>query len=501
MTSTAGRPGVLVGTSMRTHAVINLTAALIRTGAAVVSTPLTIRLCGADEFGRWAFLLSIATILTSLDFGLPTTLNLYLAHAPAAESSRTASRIAYATVCAALVSLAIGVVAAVLVLGAPHVAVGHRFIAAGLDVPLAASIAVFVGTRIWGNAAAAFLQARMRYVAANVIGLLFVIVVGVAVPWSAALGHGARTFMEINAVASALACVAYGSALRAEIGPLRALWLKTHEWTEMVRFGMTIWLGTAGGLLFSQFDRVVVGFVLGAHELGLYAAATQVSSQINALSAIPVQPLLPHLASRLDGPRRQEDAAGLLTSALRINTAMALGLSGLIVVYAPVVSSIIIANGDARAMTTCLRILATVYGVYSLNAVGFYVLFAIRRAGRLTVITIGSGLLTLITIAVAAREGGLTGAALGNATFVLTLLLTWTALRAFQVSLKVWFALVRLPLCLWAGLIAVSSGLDLEGLVPVTAVAAIFLLSIAAWVVWPGRGGRPVWATERLGTP
>lgn len=501
MRSTADRPADAGGVSIRRHASINLTAAILRTGASVLSTPLTIRFCGAEEFGRWAFLLSIATLLSVLDFGLPTTLNVYLARGEADQAHRTASRTAYAVACAAVVSLVMGLIAAMLVLGAPQVQAGRRFITAVPDLPLAASLALFVASRIWGNAASAFLQARMRYVASNVIGLVFVVAVGIAVPWAAALGHGARTFMHINAVASVLVFVGYGAALRQEIGPWRALSLKTQEWREMAWFGWSTWLGNLGGMMFSQLDRVIVGFLLGARELGMYAAATQVTAQINALSAIPVQPLLPHLASRLHGDRQRDDVSRLLTSALTINTAMALGLSGLIAIYAPVISRIIIASEDARAMTTCLRILATIYGVYSLNAVGFYALFAIRRAGRLTVINMGAGVLTLVTIALAARYGGLTGAALGNAMYVVTLLLTWTALRELQVPARVWFTVVRVPLCLWAGLIAVSSGLGLQGLLPVSIVAAIFLASIAGWALWPGRGGRPVWATGRFNAP
>lgn len=466
----------------------------------MLSTPLTIRLCGAEEFGRWAFLLSIATLLSVLDFGLPTTLNVYLSHGQADDPRRTASRTMYAIICASVVSLVMGIVAAALVLGAPQVQAGRRFITASANLPLAASMALFVSTRIWGNAASAFLQARMRYVASNVIGLLFVIAIGIAVPWAAALGHGAQTFLHVNAIASALVFVVYVAALRPEIGPLRALSLNTREWREMARFGWSTWLGNLGGMMFSQLDRVVVGFLLGARELGMYAAATQVTAQINALSAIPVQPLLPHL-SRLDGSRRREDAFGLLTSALTINTAMALALSGLIAAWAPIISRLIMPGQDALAMATCLRILATIYGVYSLNAVGFYALFAIRRAGWISAISIGAGMLTLVTIALAARYGGLTGAAFGNGTFVLTLLLTWTALREFQISTSVWFRIVRLPVCLWGGLIAVCSGLDLQELPAISLLSALFLVSIAGWALLPGRGGRPAWATGRFSAP
>ena len=57
------------------------------------------------------------------------------------------------------------------------------------------------------------------------------------------------------------------------------------------RYSMMSWLTAMGGVLFAQMDKVIVGSALGTMELGIYAAITNVTNQINVLSALPVQPM------------------------------------------------------------------------------------------------------------------------------------------------------------------------------------------------------------------
>lgn len=474
---------------MRRQGAINLAGALIKVAAAVVGTPLTINYCGLGEFGRWSFLLSVATILATTDLGLPTTVNVYLAPGlGGGRAAATSARVSYVAVSSVLVAIAMGVVASGFVLVGPSVAATRKFFTPGpSDFVLAASMGLFVASRILATVAAAFLQAEQNYRAFVLIGLTFVLPTAVGLPLAALFGFDARAFLHLHTAFSVISLLAYlipVARMRRQHAWRFAV--DRQEWSGMARFGIGSWLGSAGGIVFSQFDRVVIGILLSVPQLGIYAACTQVTSQINALSAIPVQPLLPYVARYAhDIQSHLSDLRTLVSDAIRVNTAVALGLSGLIAVCAPVVAAVLVEPPDTAAVTSTLRILAAVYGVYSLNAVGFYCLFATHDVKRLCFITIGSGLLSLGTIAIGAQVAGLTGAAIGNATYVATLALAVVALRRFDMSVVLWLRMIRVPLCAWASVVGFAVLFDIQGIAAIMVSATLFLVVLLTWAFTP----------------
>jgi O-antigen/teichoic acid export membrane protein len=471
---------------MRRQGAINLAGALVKSAAAIVATPLTLMFCGLEEFGRWAFLISVATVVATTDFGLPTTVTVYMSHKSDTGSSLAMSvRATYIGVASLVVALLMGGIAAGVVFAGPHLSVMQKFFVAGsVDVRLAVSMGLFVGTRILANVTAAFLQAETNYRAFVMIGLTFVLPTAVGMPLAARFGFDARAFLHLHTFFSIVNLFAYLAAV-GQIGR-RYGWrfaVDWHEWSGMTRFGFGSWLGAAGGILFSQLDRVLVGILLSTHQLGIYAASTQIASQINALSAIPVQPLLPYVSKFAHNITfHLRELQSLLSEAIRMNTAVALGLSGIVVILAPTVAAILVETPDAEVVTSTLRILGIVYGGYSLNAVGFYSLFATHDVKRLCVITVGSGILTLATVAAGAQLGGLIGAAIGNVSFVATLALTIVALRRFGMSITLWLRMVALPLTAWGLVVGFTLVLHIENTIATLISATLLSFVLIAWL-------------------
>jgi O-antigen/teichoic acid export membrane protein len=474
---------------MRKQGAINLAGALVRIAAAVVAMPLTVRFCGLEEFGRWSFLLSIGTVLATCDFGLPTTVTVYVSREFCHEPDPAVSaRVSYVAVSSLLVATAMGLIAVGIMLVGPFLPATQKFFGVGrVDIVLAASMGLFVGSRVLTNVAAAFLQAAANYAAFVSIGLIFVLPTAVGLPLAAYYGFDAVAFLHIHTIFSIGTLLAYlvaCSAMRRERG-WRGV-VDRREWAGMARFGLGSWLGSAGGILFSQLDRVVVGMLLSAQQLGIYAAATLVTSQINALSAIPVQPLLPFVARYahdINGHLRELRI--LVSNAIRVNTAIALALSALSFVYAPVIAAAVVQPDSVSALTSALRTLSIVYGAYSLNAVGFYCMFATHDLRRLCLITIGSGLLTLVAIAMGAQVAGLMGAAIGNLPYVLTLTLTAIAIRRFGMSVVLWLRIIWVPLCAWAAVIVFAIVFDIRGPIAASILAVLLLVNTVIWVFRP----------------
>jgi O-antigen/teichoic acid export membrane protein len=204
------------------------------------------------------------------------------------------------------------------------------------------------------------------------------------------------------------------------------------------------------------------------------------TSQINALSAIPVQPLLPYVARYAhDMSAHLRELQLLVAGAIRVNGVVALGLSGLVLVCAPAIAAVLVQPDDVAAVISTMRILAVIYGVYSLNAVGFYSLFATHDVRRLCLITVGSGLLTLATIALGARLAGLTGAAIGNASYVATLALTMVAIRRFGLPVGSWLRMLLVPVGAWAAAVVIAVTFD--GMAVASIPATLLLLGMMAW--------------------
>jgi O-antigen/teichoic acid export membrane protein len=349
--------------------------------------------------------------------------------------------------------------------------------------------------------AAAFLQASMNYRAYVAIGLTFVLPTALGMPLMALVGLDSRAFLHLHTIFSIANLLAYLSAVSAI--RRKNQWrfaIDWQEWLRITQFGMMSWAGASGGMLFSQLDRVLVGIMLGTHPLGIYAAATQIASQINALSAIPVQPLLPSVSRFAHNiPVHLRELQTLAAEAVTMNTVVALGLSGIIVIFAPAIAAILVEPVDAGPLISTLRILGTVYGLYSLNAVGFYSLFATHDVKRLCIITIGSGLFTLATIVAGAKISGLVGAAIGNVTFVTTLALTVVALRRFDMSVMIWLRTLAIPLSLWAVVIGLTIGLRVENTIAAVISAILLSLALISWsFVRPLANHLPVVATKNV---
>jgi O-antigen/teichoic acid export membrane protein len=93
-----------------------------------------------------------------------------------------------------------------------------------------------------------------------------------------------------------------------------------------------------------------------------------------------------------------------------------------------------------------LQIAAVIYALYSLNAPGFYVLYAVGGARTNAGVVLFSGVVSLSLILLGARYLGLLGALAGNAGYLLTLLLIVYGLKRVGIALRHYLAWISFPL-------------------------------------------------------
>jgi O-antigen/teichoic acid export membrane protein len=217
------------------------------------------------------------------------------------------------------------------------------------------------------------------------------------------------------------------------------------------------WLTTLGSALFSQCDRLIVGSILDTRILGIYAAITSITAQINTFSSLPIQPLLPRL-SQLIAKQNSEPSQlkEQVKQALLVNGIVALGLGGTLLTLAPFIIKIIIPTGANNEYLFAFRLATIIYSLYSMNGVGYYILFSINAVNISLIIQLFSGGFSLLFIGFASYFFGLTGAIIGNAGYLIVWLLNIRAMRKLNIPSIVWIKWIKF-LLVWFLIVSIIS--------------------------------------------
>lgn len=189
--------------------------------------------------------------------------------------------------------------------------------------------------------------------------------------------------------------------VRRFLGPV-GLWPSFHfqETKVLLRLGVFAWLDAIGGLIFAQFDRILLGVSLGALVVAPYALCIQFTQPIYALTASALSFLFPYL-SQCSGRLSRSELKRILLKACACNFAIvACGVTilflagnrlirlwaGPVVAHtaAPILSPIVLSSGLAGLSVT---------GTYAMQALGLF-----RTVAGLSLISRAAMLLVMILL-------------------------------------------------------------------------------------------------------
>lgn len=231
---------------------------------------------------------------------------------------------------------------------------------------------------------------------------------------------------------------------------LRPVWNRPKA-NSIIRYSLTTWIGLLGIGLFSQVDRLIVGAILGSAMLGFYAAVTSVTVQINTLSAMFVQPQFPVITQLLTNRAANLPQLGdRVRQAVAMNAVGSLGLGTLLLAVSAFILPILIPRFEIELLTA-FRIIIVIYSLYSMNAVGTYVLFGADQIRLSSTLVLCCGLVALGLIALGACSLGIVGSMIGNAGYVGTLAVYWFAMQQLTLARWEWLAWIRVPLGTFLG--------------------------------------------------
>lgn len=429
----------------------NAAAGAIRIGLAVLTIPVLIRLIGVEEYGLWTLTSAVVAMVNLAEAGLSTTTTVFVSQDISREDTESLSQTLTITfgamlILATLAAIALWFGAEDLVNFFPKLE-NRQHLAAVQALQIAGLV---VWTRLLQQVIIGVEQAYQQYAAMNILMTLQSVASNLGLLVVAGLGGNTVGLMQYQAIINLGILVAhiwFGWSLIRDI-KLHPVWSR-EKILVITSYSLMTWLASVGGVLFTQCDRIIIGTLLGTGVLGIYAAITNITMQINTLSALPVQPLLPAISSvmakqSIDQTIVQSQAK----QALQINSLVALGIGSALLTLAPFVLREILTNAPYYDSIVPFRIAIIIYSLYSVNAVGFYVLFGMNAAMDCMTIQLISGVVSLILITIGANTLGLLGAILGNVGYLGVCLLTLLAMKKLHIPISLWSIWLKFPL-LW----------------------------------------------------
>jgi len=436
----------------------NTAGGIIRLGLAILTIPLLIRLIGIEEYGLWTLASSVIAIVGLAEAGLTTATTVFVSKDLGKEDIDGLSQTLTVTIGAMLILSTIAAIA--LWFGAEGIVSIFTKLDNTQQLTLAKALqlgGLVVWARLLQQVLVGVEQAYQRY---GLISLLntsqsALITLGMLV----IAYRGGRTialmqWQTVAAVAVLLSHVWVVQSLLKTVN-LRLTWSK-YKGIAVGRYSVMIWLSSFGSALFARGDRLIVGSLLGTQSLGAYAAITDITAQINSLSSLPIQPLLPNLSKlTTNGDINQPKLHEQVKQALQINSFIALAIGGGLLTFAHEILNLVVTPSNSKEeyiVSFCIVVI--IYSIYSINAVGYYILLALNAANKCMIIQIISGVLSLLLTTIGSSKFGLVGASIGNSGYLLVGLLTVFSMKQLSIPFKQWIKWLQWPL-LWFTLVVV----------------------------------------------
>lgn len=410
----------------------NTLGSVLRLVVSLLTVPLLIRFIGSEEYGLWTLVSATVGLLGLASAGLSTSTTVFVSQDLANEDVNGISK-TLTIIFGSMFILATTAACAVWISAAHLMSLFSKLdpeqVVRAVQALKVSGLVVWL--QLFEQILVGLQQAYQQYGTINVlntVSLLFRNVGLLVIGWFAGETVALMQWTLVTAAASLIGHGYVSFQLIRHIN-LRPIFDRHRGWA-IVNYSLMTWLTSIGGILFTQLDRFIIGSVLGTKELGIYAAITNITQQINTLSSVPVQPLLPEISSLI--AKKDLDILKIKKSikqAFEINALIALGLGGSLFIFAPIILKAMISDAISSELIFAFRSAIIIYALYSLNAVGFFTLLGVNLVGKCMSIRFGSAALSLLLIYWGASQWGLVGACLGNGGYLLTLLMNYMAIK------------------------------------------------------------------------
>lgn len=191
---------------------------------------------------------------------------------------------------------------------------------------------------------------------------------------------------------------------------------------EVVYYSFNTWLGYAGNVLFNQFDKIILGLITTPYVLGAYAAIISITTYINSLATVGLQPLIPKVAKLF--PQfylNKNKIYRVFKFSLQFNTILVFCLGLFMMPFLDyILYDIMDIEKNNINLPLYFFIAIVIYSLNSLYVPGFYTLLAIKESKIVGRVQLFSAIFSLFFVFILGSSFGIMGAIIGNIGFMLS---------------------------------------------------------------------------------
>ncbi|MDJ0733755.1 MAG: oligosaccharide flippase family protein [Nostocaceae cyanobacterium] len=433
----------------------NSLAGLIRIGISILTIPVLIRTLGIEEYGLWTLASSVVVMVTLAEAGLSTATTVFVSQDLGRKDVNGLSQTL--TISFAAILILATLAAAVLSLGAEEIITLFPKLGQSQQLKVIQAMQIgglVVAARLLQQALIGVEQAYQRYDLMNILNTMQWLLLSIGMLVVAMLGGRTVELMQWQGLISVVSLLSHVWIVRSLLQDVK-LCLSWSQKKAMAvgSYSLMMWLNTLGSTVFSRGDRLIVGSLLGSQMVGVYAAITDVTAQINSFSALPVQPLLPTLSNLIENHDiNRHQLQQQVKQATQINGLVALGMGASLITLSPFIVRIFFSQQTTGEYITLFCIATVIYAFYSCHAVGYYSLLATEAVNTCAFIQLLGSFSSLLLIAFGTYNFGLIGAIFGNSGYLTTFLVTVFGMRRLSISSYFWLKWLLFPLS-WFSLV------------------------------------------------
>lgn len=214
-------------------------------------------------------------------------------------------------------------------------------------------------------------------------------------------------------------CLIFGTflqfrQLRKFLGAV-SLWphFQSKETRVLLGLGVFVWLQALGGVVFGQFDRILLGISLGALAVAPYSLCVQFAQPISGLTASGLNFLFPYLSGRASTISPAELKRTLL-KAFTCNLLLVAGGAGMLLVFGDRLIRIWAGSAVAHSAARILPPIVLGSALMGLGVTGTYAMQALGHFRIVAFISLGGRTVMLLLMIYLLHHDGLQGLAMSR---------------------------------------------------------------------------------------
>lgn len=384
----------------------------------LLTIPLLIKFMGVEKYGLWVLLTSIGNVALLLDSGLTGTSMFFVS-----KSINNPKDVNKAVTSLFLINgLIVLIITLTFVLFSSLIK--HLFFSNVFEPNIIKAImliGIYSSILICHNVFIGVIQSFDDFLNVNIVKFSFLLILNFGL---VIFSYYEFTFYKLTlwmVLSCSIALFFY--AILAMKKLKKFVWVFDKElFKDLVYYSFNTWLGYAGNVLFNQFDKIILGLISTPYILGAYAAIISITTYINSLATVGLQPLIPKIAKLFPQFNLNKNKIfSVFKFSLQFNTVLVFCLGLLMMPFLDyILYNIMDIEKNSIDLSLYFFMAIVIYSLNSLYVPGFYALLAIKESKIVGRIQLLSAIFSLFLVYILGNSFGIMGAIIGNIGFILS---------------------------------------------------------------------------------